>query len=476
MVDQLLPTRLIDVGSTQEEPSLICLPQGSKGIYAALSYCWGSTAQCTLTSTILKIGTAKFQMAALPKTIQDSILICRNLGFKYIWIDALCIIQDSVDRVDWMRESSMMDLIFGNAAITIIASASMNSSQGILNAPEPPNSGTCIIPLRAQRRSDDKFCTLGEAHLQFYPRNVNDFEPLSSRAWAFQEYLLSPRILNYQTHQMAWECDSAKLYTSGPLHSDMNRKRKRWEDFISQYTQRDLTFPDDRLIALSGYVKMRFAGLRREALKKMNTAETVSLKFEETYLAGLWKPYLAEHMLWHSSEKQPRPRPTTYRAPTWSWAAIDGPVDFVKIAEMGVRSGIMEHLDTFLATSSLNPFGSIDASPVSYLKVRGYLKRADGIQAPSLSGAVSDQQEFQETIGKSWKIYFDVLDATEPGEEGDLWCLNVTENTALILKPVVKDDMRGKINVFERVGLAIHSSREQWDWFDGVDKTEVYLL
>jgi hypothetical protein len=65
----------------------------------------------------------EIQFVALPRTLQDSIMIVRFLGFDYVWIDCLCIIQD--DKADWAREASRMADVYWNAALSIAASSSM---------------------------------------------------------------------------------------------------------------------------------------------------------------------------------------------------------------------------------------------------------------------------------------------------------------------------------------------------------------
>jgi hypothetical protein len=92
-----LPTRVIDVGPLggRQDPFLFTPPAGFEDSYVALSYCWGLN-QAKFVLTKWKAGTylPKFPMDTLPKTLQDAILITRRLGFHYLWVDALCIIQE----------------------------------------------------------------------------------------------------------------------------------------------------------------------------------------------------------------------------------------------------------------------------------------------------------------------------------------------------------------------------------------------
>jgi Heterokaryon incompatibility protein (HET) len=113
---RILPKRLIDVGSFGQEPFLVSPPRGTMGMYVALSYCWGSQQPVVLTVAMLQQKTQPiFPLERLPPTLRDAINICRRLAFQYIWIDALCIIQDSPGDEDWISESGCMDKIYGQA-------------------------------------------------------------------------------------------------------------------------------------------------------------------------------------------------------------------------------------------------------------------------------------------------------------------------------------------------------------------------
>ncbi|XPS69738.1 hypothetical protein M3J09_001997 [Ascochyta lentis] len=126
-----LPTRLIDVGesgdalvSVRERSDLI---QGSS--YVALSHCWGGTQPITLTAetaTMLRTGAT---VQSLPQTFQDAVFLCRKLGFRYVWIDSLCIFQDNLN--DWAIEARHMKEIYSNAIFAIAATAAKDSDAGL---------------------------------------------------------------------------------------------------------------------------------------------------------------------------------------------------------------------------------------------------------------------------------------------------------------------------------------------------------
>ena len=96
----MLPTRLIDV--SDEQPKL-CLSENIEPdtSYVALSHCWGSLDFLTLKKSNIKIFQNQIPDLALTKTFRDAVHITQYLGFRYLWIDSLCIIQD--DTADWAR-------------------------------------------------------------------------------------------------------------------------------------------------------------------------------------------------------------------------------------------------------------------------------------------------------------------------------------------------------------------------------------
>ena len=133
--DQLvLPSRLINVGTNNNSRvKLVDTGYGELQPYVALSYCW-ATGQ-TLTTTRENLATHKDEIPfeRLPRTIKDAITITRDLGIQFLWVDALCIVQDSLDGEDWQRESAKMGSIYGNAYVTIAAEISENCTDGFLN-------------------------------------------------------------------------------------------------------------------------------------------------------------------------------------------------------------------------------------------------------------------------------------------------------------------------------------------------------
>ena len=223
-----LPTRLIHVSpritDTNCAVSLVRLyvvTQADKGLeYLTLSHCWGGANIVTLTRDKTEQYEEEIPWANLPKTFQDTFVITQSLGFSYIWIDSLCIVQDSKD--DWARESQLMGMIHAGSSCTIAATGSVNSNGGCFQNREIRDLVDCTIPV-GNGSSALRLCMCEFLETSF-ENQVNN-SPLNARGWVFQQRLLPTRILHFAT-TMLWECSTCALteqhpYTSIILKSDL---------------------------------------------------------------------------------------------------------------------------------------------------------------------------------------------------------------------------------------------------------------
>jgi len=168
--EQSMPTRVIDVGlkkraQTGSPPSIRLLETGDlQGQYVILSYCWGKSQTVTTTTATLNSRKHNIHFDILPKTLQDAISLTRQLGISYIWIDALCIIQD--DKSDWQREAAKMGQYYSKAYLTIAASNAKDTSTGLysprtsrtyfeVNSLADNGKGSTIYIYDQPRRSDN---------------------------------------------------------------------------------------------------------------------------------------------------------------------------------------------------------------------------------------------------------------------------------------------------------------------------------
>ncbi|KAI1199906.1 HET-domain-containing protein [Nemania serpens] len=347
-----LPDRVIFVGAGAE-PHLV-ESKGLSGKYVALSHRWGGQVSLQLKGDSLDDFKQGLSFPSLPKTFQDAIEICRALAVDYIWIDSLCIIQDS--KEDWDIAGSRMDQIYANSWLTIAADAAENGKAGFIHSSArgdlraKSRKLVCLGPggkpgeifVRPWR----EFGTLGGfgRHYTAIEREgvapseklTNQGSFLLQRGWVLQETLLPHRIIHFLPDEVTWRCAAVSRCECQPgrhdkvVHEPLDLERPReidpddlkeyWKEVIEQYTQRQLTFSSDRLAALAGIA---------------SRAHLASP--DARYYAGLWSDTLPSTLLWTVERRveygmlcdydSRRIKPCI--APTWSWASITGHVNFL---------------------------------------------------------------------------------------------------------------------------------------------------
>lgn len=364
---------------------------GEVGQYATLSHCWGkmttSTRYRTTTQSTLEEKKCGIPITELPKTFRDAITICRGLSIPNIWIDSLCILQDSSD--DWAREAAQMAEIYQNSIVTIAADGAEDGHGGCFvgkdrasrelefKIPKAKGAPSTCIKVRQQRirgRWDEV------AHYKrLHPRSK-----LSTRAWVLQERLMPVSILHFTSAEMAWECAtnlkceckteadpiSMDAFTGSlissrrPLSkSEEGEHLSHWYRLVEEFSQRRLTYESDRLPALSGLFSM------------------VQKQTKRTYALGLWKEEMALGMMWrtrnthHSGDEYPCKRQDTYCAPSWSWASVTGLIEYdryVKNPPGKISQSIVYGRDVSLCVNLTgpNPFGPASSA---YLNAEAYV-------------------------------------------------------------------------------------------------------
>lgn len=385
-----LPLRVIEV-SGDDDASLqarLVEPQRNDphACYVALSYCWGPAKWNTLTTVqdnyvqhCLEIPVGK-----TAKTLREAMLVTRQLGLRYLWIDALCIIQDSDSDKD--LQISKMRSVFENAFITIVAAAGENASCGFLEVSTQQNDIAFQLPYR---HPDDTESSPGTIYAVEAGTNRSmKYQPINLRAWTLEERLLSRRKIIYFEDRVAWECYDISLaesgeidnmgddlriparilhagnprFTSGPFTANELEwaVHTEWLKNIEWYTMRELTRPSDKLRAVGGIAQKYQTVLHAE------------------YLAGLWQGYVLAGLLWRRIVEVKgdslRARPAKYRAPTWSWASIDGQVEYScldredgspEVARLGhatsIAATIKPHITEAMVqlSSPRRPFGGV---------------------------------------------------------------------------------------------------------------------
>ncbi|KAK8228786.1 heterokaryon incompatibility protein-domain-containing protein [Phyllosticta capitalensis] len=298
----LLPLRVIDVSS----PRIVELQKRAR--YVSLSHCWGHPEKHPLTTTKASLPQHRRQIPwdALPRTFQNAITVVRQLGLRYLWIDSLCIVQD--DARDWEQESAKMGDIYEKATLTIGASHAADSTEGFFWERGPASSVT--LPYR-----DAAGVQHGHMYASLLPDDYRhmspEFGPLSERAWATQEWLLSRRMLFYTRGCIVWSCRTTTLReTRDAFYS--TARNTRWKVVVEKYSARSLTHRTDRLVALQGLTN---------ALSRRN----------RSCVLGVWDDALADQLLWFSVRPAQRAL-CPLALPSWTWASSLHGVRFQKTA------------------------------------------------------------------------------------------------------------------------------------------------
>ncbi|KAL8889352.1 MAG: hypothetical protein Q9192_006032, partial [Flavoplaca navasiana] len=346
-----LPTRLIDVGSLSKPTSCrLCVPRRGfdRYEYLTLSHVWGGASILKLTISTFESMLHEIDINDLPLTFQDAIIITRNLGYHYLWIDSLCIVQDDPD--DWAFESSTMSRVYSNSTLTIAALWGNDSHSGCFVERNPLvtedcrigrwNHGNVVVRSGDQKRAQ----TLGFVKPA----------PLLNRAWVLQERYLSPRTLFYGPWGLYWECGerakkesksentlewqenklkirfrsmketeliSRKTSPQGrlwrhirkssldiannnaPQHTRLERNYYLWTELRDEYWSSNLTYHSDTLVAISG------------------VTDVIEQKTGLHFVFGLCKEFLCSELLWEVENANETVRSTL--GPTWSWASVE---------------------------------------------------------------------------------------------------------------------------------------------------------
>lgn len=356
--DTEIPTRVIDVEQEgAQEPKLI-ETNGRYGQWVTLSYPWGGTPPITTRSTY-DDNLKEMPMASLPQLFQDAVRVVREMGFQYLWIDSICIIQGDVE--DWARECAHMAQFYELSGFTIAACAA-SSPRSSLTPSIGANNSSCSFEKEGIRfvASLDNMIDHEGPHMARERNSV-----IATRAWCLQERLLAPRVLYLGSKQPYWECHTCRFYEflrtpllpteERPIVSKVGAhtisksilgtnepfKTKSWLDMVETYSRCILTNNMDKLPALSGIV------------------QAAAKKTKDKYLAGIWLEELHKGLAWFCDPDQRKVgrAATEYRAPSWSWASIDEPVLFHWVDDY--KAAKYEVLSATTTPATSDPFGRL---------------------------------------------------------------------------------------------------------------------
>ena len=329
-----IPTRLLRVKASKgvvESVRLVIHPEvGSTRGYLTLSHCWGGANITELKQASLEQFQRQIPLSELPQNFSDALLVCVHLGFEFLWIDSLCIIQDSA--IDWELESQQMGNTYRHSQCTIAAVKAADSHGGLFTERSALPLAPCQLVGGLEGGVPDSVYveTMSRA-----PR------PLYKRGWVIQEQCLSRRILAFEAEQVSLTCVSGSATEQTPkfighsdhpslsslvadalaarapaalkshskgndttastkdIRDDADHWIHRWWDIVNKYTECDLTFASDRFPAIRGLVNL------------IEDAKHITMTY------GLWRPYLDMELLWYSDK--PAAELLSIDVPSWSW-------------------------------------------------------------------------------------------------------------------------------------------------------------
>jgi hypothetical protein len=392
----LLPTRVIELEADGQ--AHITETMGMQAEYITLSYCWGKGKKllCTKRSSLYADFKQKLPVDnSMPKTFRDALQVTRALGYRYLWIDALCIIQD--DPEDVAREMASMGIIYRQSTLTIFAANGPDTDSGLFSKRDARSSKSCNVRVTIKRGSKvSHYCR------SIQPWGQNSNSALQRRGWVLQEEVLSGRLLTFDTSVVRWCCitsdarecrpcmdtsdsyddqkESSKrmcnkannamrlivrrpdIFNEFPhhLYSDRRNHFDIWYAMIEDYSKRGLSVASDKLLAVAGL------------------ASLMQKNYGLTYATGLWKEDLQAGLCWwvdrqdelfyRQGQRSPDEDFPDYLAPTWSWASARGvSVKFFKPCSKRLREEEIQvvNLEVSHVPGALAAFGYIKFAKLS---------------------------------------------------------------------------------------------------------------
>jgi hypothetical protein len=375
-----LPNRVIQVGLDDGSLSLkLWETEGNAGRYITLTHRWNELTQDSSTTTFnIEARKDRIELTELSATFQDAIVATRRLGIQYLWIDTLCIIQNS--QKDWENESENMMAIYESSWLNIAAAGSENSSGRLFMERDLRLTGLCRlpnlsgIPLPYSTDIDESIY----AYMDPQVCALLLFDGfLTQRGWILQERVLSPRTVYFSRDEVFWECGTHIASESAPWGFDKNGKSllvkfksvngppdlyrgpdysagdpkprsqayrlndsftfvlpynemapvyDYWYRLIENYSSMSLTKATDRLLAVKGLAQ----ALHKSRMPKMT--------FAQSYFNGIWIEDLARSLLWYAELPSHVSKSTTSnKMPSYSWASCKGPVKYSRLLTSSTR-------------------------------------------------------------------------------------------------------------------------------------------
>lgn len=473
------PKRLLEIRDTPGRcPSVRLYSPGNVVKYACLSYCWGGTGNLKTLVDNLQRHLHSISFNDLPKTIQDAVRICLAIRIYYLWVDALCIVQD--DENDWASECMRMGDIYSGAHVTLAAVQGRDSEAGLL--PFKPFEVTQIKVWPPTGSPTEAFVYRQPQHS--YPDRLSYEEereqrPLLTRGWVYQELLLSPRVLRFNADELSFECREGiicecRLPANARISEPLVARRKDfsliengllshtdafplWYNMVEQYSSMSLTKQSDRLPAFSA-IASKFS------------------RYGGRYYAGIWQNDFVYGLQWRVQNWGVRRQTSSTRTtPSWSWISQPEPVGYKKLK--GDHSYVAKISTKSLAL--LNIFGGVSKGHLEAFSLLKPVKLEINLYGYKLYGLdVPGTDEFRPRID----FYPDrgiprELEAKFLSTPNGVCCFvlirtqhRIWDHTYSLVLGLVDEKQR----LYQRIGLLEEYYRGR-SWFDDAEEARILI-
>ncbi|KAL8398366.1 hypothetical protein RB596_005768 [Gaeumannomyces avenae] len=381
--------------------------KGWQNTYITLSHRWTAPEPPKLRrENASELHTTGIPLASLPQTFQDAAEICRWLGVKYLWIDSLCIYQDS--KADWEREAGMMGDIYGGALINIAATDAGAACEGMIPREQRAQPLLPVISSPGNAVLPERGAVVLHPHKAFFFQVLDSM--LLGRGWVHQEVCIAPATLYMTATQAWWRCgattcsetypDGIPLLLEPPLEMDhLSLLRPgatgeaptnggpgtttidpdqrglylvKWRIIAAAYSRADFTVASDRLVALAGVVSMA-AGVLGSYYCGMWYQPSTTKENNHFVYQLFWTPGasgVATRSNTPGGHHPPGGRERKPIVPTWSWASRSF-IDYPRIN--GPQRDRLAHLATPPPIGELDMFGWPPTAEDATLHLRGVL-------------------------------------------------------------------------------------------------------
>ncbi|KIW63408.1 hypothetical protein PV04_10253 [Phialophora macrospora] len=349
-----LPKRLLDLSDCVENATVRLIDGKSiphSTLYTTLSHRWGAEEQLLLKSDTQAGLYSGFPLSVVPILYRDVMSLIRRLGYRYLWIDTLCLKQD--DNLELEQQAPLMHLVYSMSELNVSASRSLHD-ESLYYQRNPLLFTDLAIPTDWTCFPEKRLFILRREHADPLAG-----EPILSRGWVFQERLLAPRVLHFGGKQLVWECRNTTeaeltghhqtnkyglqtklLFMFSEKHNKPRSLVNFWVKMVEQFSETVTSLEKDRLFAIAGLAAImdRLCWDRIDIDRGVfcwdgNIPCSRPNEVVRRYFAGIWRYNFAWQLAWYADGTKngvtTPARPQLYRAPTWSWASVNGPVRFL---------------------------------------------------------------------------------------------------------------------------------------------------